>query len=79
MWVADWTRHGPTLNGGACAAGGSAADDDDAGVGVDVRLINDPVPILYACEMFVRPKNDEAAASMVSKRARNQVFQGERQ
>lgn len=65
LCVADCTRQGPTLKGGEWAAAGSDAPDDD-GVGVDVRLRMEPEPILYDCEMLVRPKNEEAAASMLS-------------
>ena len=67
MWVADWTRHGPTLNGGEWAAAGSADAPEDDGVGVAVRLRMDPEPIVYDCEIFVRPKKDDAAASMMTR------------
>ena len=38
--------------------------EDDEGAGVDVLLPKELVPMLYDCEMFVRPKNDDAAANM---------------
>lgn len=53
------------MNGGACIVAGNDVPDDD-GAGVDVRLRMEPEPIMYDCEMFVRPKKEEAAASMVS-------------
>ena len=64
LWVADWTRHGPTLKGGGRAAGGSAAFGVPAGAGVDVLLPEEEAPMLYDCEMFVRAKKEEAAANM---------------
>ena len=51
------------MNGGAWAAAGKAADDD--GAGVDDLLPKELVPILYDWDMFVRPKNDDAAANIV--------------
>ena len=67
MCVADCTFHGPTLNAGAWAVAAGKVDvEAPEGPGVDDRLpFSEGPSILYDCDMFVRAKNDVAAASIL--------------
>jgi hypothetical protein len=65
LWNPDWTFHSPILTEGVNAGGGT----EDAvlpSVGVDVRLPVEEVPILYDCDILVRPKKELAAASILT-------------
>lgn len=63
LWVADCTRHKPTLKGGTAVDGG-AGEEDPEGDGLSDRVV--PIPMLYDCEIAVRPKKEVAAASIGS-------------